>query len=157
MQNIKIYQLQSSLLNFTLPKIIIRILKISKKITYFCKNKDEINNLNDLMKSFFQVSFSKNSTEFDTFKVNLQRLIITENLNYKLIKNRQLISSHPELLCNINVTKNVFLIIRDVDNYTIENLYKIFYDELSKKSIRYFKQKYNNLWEIHNLYYKKNK
>ena len=67
MKSLTIYQIQKSLYNVTIPKIITKILESKRKIFLLCKNVEEMNYFDDLMWTFSQLSFLPHSTENDNY------------------------------------------------------------------------------------------
>ena len=57
MKSITFYQVQSTLYKVTIPKVIIKILEVAKKVNFLCKDEDEMEYLDSLMWSFSQLSF----------------------------------------------------------------------------------------------------
>ena len=73
MKSITFYQVQSTLYKVTIPKVIIKILEVAKKVNFLCKDEDEMEYLDSLMWSFSQLSFIPHSTENDKFDLEFSK------------------------------------------------------------------------------------
>jgi DNA polymerase-3 subunit chi len=139
-----IYSIQHTLYNITLPKIIIKIIGLEKKIVLLCKNKDEMNALDNLLWTFSQLSFIPHSTEEDDFNTDLQDIIIVTKLNKSVVNNRSIVVLCPELIMNkdVNAINEIFLI-------TTENInLKTLNSNIEEKSIKLFIQNIDNSWKL---------
>ena len=139
-----IYSIQQTLYNVTLPKIIIKIIGLEKKIVLLCKNKDEMNALDNLLWTFSQLSFIPHSTEEDDFNTDLQDIIIVTKLNKSVINNRSIVILCPELIMNkdVNAINEIFLI-------TAENInLKTLNSNIEERSTKLFIQNIDNSWKL---------
>ncbi len=144
-----IYSIQHALYNITLPKIIIKIIGLEKKIVLLCKDKDEMNVLDNLLWTFSQLSFIPHSTEEDDFNTDLQDILIVTKLNKSIVNNRSIVILCPELIINkdFNAINEVFLITAEnIDLKTLKN--HILTSNIEERSIKLFTQNINNSWKL---------
>ncbi len=144
-----IYNIQHALYNITLPKIIIKIIGLEKKIVLLCKDKDEMNVLDNLLWTFSQLSFIPHSTEEDDFNTDLQDILIVTKLNKSIVNNRSIVILCPELIINkdVNAINEVFLITAEnIDLKTLKN--HILTSNIEERSIKLFTQNINNSWKL---------
>jgi DNA polymerase-3 subunit chi len=148
MKSITFYQVQSTLYKVTIPKVIIKILEVAKKVNFLCKNKDEMEYLDNLMWSFSQLSFIPHSTENDKFDVELQDLIIATNFDHLMCHNNFLILSSTDLLANFNIdlVNDVFVVT--TENVNIEYLLTKLGDKLFGNKIKCFIQNLDSTWKV---------
>ena len=149
-KTLTVYQIQHILYNTTFPKIIIKILGLKKRIVLLCKNKDDVDVLDNLLWTFSQLSFIPHATENDDFNLDLQDIIITTKLDNKsVIDNRSLVIVSTELIKNeyVNYTNEVFLIT--TENIDLQAFKENALDTITnKRIIKYFTQRLDNSWKI---------
>lgn len=144
-----IYNIQHTLYNTTLPKIIMKIIGLEKKAILLCENKDEMTVLDSLLWTFSQLSFIPHSTEDDNFNTDLQDILIVTKLDKSIINNRSIVILYPELIMDKDVDNisEIFLITVDnIDLITLKDY--MLTGEIEKRSVKFFTQNINNSWKI---------
>jgi DNA polymerase-3 subunit chi len=148
MKSITFYQVQSTLYKVTIPKVIIKILEVAKKVNFLCKDEDEMEYLDSLMWSFSQLSFIPHSTENDKFDLELQDLIIATNFDHLIRHSNFLILSSTDLLANFNIDLVNDIFVITTENVNIKYLLTKLNDKLFGNKMKYFIQNLDSTWKV---------
>jgi DNA polymerase-3 subunit chi len=148
MKSLTLYQIHKSHYKITFPKVIVKILDAGGKVNLLCKNKDEMEYLDNLMWTFSQLSFIPHSTENDKFNEELQDLVIAINSDHLTLHNKFLILSSVDLLTkfNVDLVNDIFIITTNTIN--AEYLFTKLDGKLFNNKMKLFVQDIDNTWKI---------